>query len=177
MKTKKKRERPQGVKKRSPDRKWRSILEGVSPEAPSLSQAYQLTRRASRVGFDWPNLEGVLKKLEEELRELKEALLLQNRKRIREEIGDLLFVLANISRFLHIHPEGALKTTLKKFMARFNYIERTLHQEGKSLQDSDLMEMDWLWEESKKKREDGVGWWNRRAGNSNRRAIKRTRRC
>ena len=97
-------------------------------------------------------MEGVLKKLDEELGEFKEALFLQNRERIREEMGDLLFVLANVSRFLQINPEEALKKTLKKFISRFHYIEKALHQKGKSLQQSDLIEMERLWEESKLKR-------------------------
>jgi tetrapyrrole methylase family protein/MazG family protein len=139
-------------KRRNHKMGWRSILEGVPKDSPSLSRAYQLTRRASQVGFDWPSMEGVLKKLDEELGEFREALFLQNRERIREEIGDLFFVLANVSRFLHLHPEKALKKTLDKFVSRFHYIEASLHQEGKSLRQSDLVEMDRLWEESKKKK-------------------------
>src|SRR4030043_1729781 len=141
---------PRCSKRRNFKIEWRSILEGVPKDSPSLLQAYQLTQRASRVGFDWPNMEGVLKKLDEELGEFREALFLQNREKICEEMGDLLFVLANVSRFLQINPEEALKKTLEKFISRFHYIERTLHQEGKSLQQSDLSEMDRLWEESKK---------------------------
>jgi tetrapyrrole methylase family protein/MazG family protein len=94
----------------------------------------------------------VLEKLDEEMREFKEALLLQDRKKICEEIGDLFFVLANVSRFLHFHPEEALKKTLDKFVSRFHYMEASLHKEGKSLRQSDLVEMDRLWEESKKKK-------------------------
>jgi len=131
---------------------WSSILEGVRKDSSPLSRAYQLTQKASRAGFDWPNIEGVLEKLDEEMREFREALSLQNRKRIREEIGDLFFVLANVSRFLHLHPEEALKKTLDKFVSRFHYIEASLHKEGKSLRQSDLAEMDRLWEESKKKK-------------------------
>jgi tetrapyrrole methylase family protein/MazG family protein len=142
---------PRCSKRRNFKIEWRSILEGVPKDSPSLSQAYQLTQRASRVGFDWPNMEGVLKKLDEELGEFREALFLQNRERIREEMGDLLFVLANVSRFLQINPEEALKKTLEKFISRFHYIEKTLHQKGKSLQQSDLIEMERLWEESKKR--------------------------
>jgi tetrapyrrole methylase family protein/MazG family protein len=137
---------------KNPKKKWRSILERVPKDSPSLSQAYQLTQKASRVGFDWPNIEGVLKKMDEEMKELKEALSLQNRKRIREEIGDLLFVLVNVSRFLQINPEEALKRTLDKFISRFHYIESSLHKEGKSIHQSNLIEMDKLWEESKKKK-------------------------
>ena len=139
-------------RRRGPEKVWRSILEGVRKDSSSLSRAYQLTRIASRAGFDWPNIEGVLKKLDEEMREFREALALQDRKKILEEIGDLFFVLANVSRFLHLHPDEALKKTLDKLVSRFHYIESSLHREGKSLRQSDLVEMDRLWEESKKKK-------------------------
>jgi tetrapyrrole methylase family protein/MazG family protein len=138
------------------EKRWRSILEGIPRDSPSLSQAYQLTRRASRVGFDWPNIEGVLQKMDEEMGELREALLLQNKKRIREEMGDLLFVLANVSRFLQINPEEALKKTLDKFVSRFHYIETSLRKQGKSFHQSHLSEMDHLWEESKKRRKKSI---------------------
>jgi len=154
MKMKKKRKKVvfHGLKQRGLKKERRSILEGVPKDFSSLSQAYQLTQKASKVGFDWPSIEGVLNKLDEEMRELKEALSLQNRRRIREEIGDLLFVLANVSRFLKINPEEALKKTLDKFVSRFHYIETSLHKEGKSFHQSNLIEMDRLWEESKKKK-------------------------
>ncbi len=150
---KKKRERvvPHRLKGKTLKKEWRSILEGKSRDSSSLSQAYRLTQKASRVGFDWPNIEGVLNKLEEEMGEFREALFLQNRRRIREEIGDLLFVLANVSRFLRIHPEEALKKTIAKFVSRFHYIETSLQGEGKSFSQSTLIEMDRLWEESKRK--------------------------
>ena len=118
----------------------------------SLSLAYQLTRKVSRLGFDWPDLDGVLKKLDEEMKEFREALSLQNRKRIQEELGDLLFVLVNISRFLRIDPEEALKKTVDKFRRRFHYIEASLHKKGKSFHQSNLIEMDQLWEEAKKRK-------------------------
>ena len=154
MKMKNKREKvvPHGLKRKDSKKEWGSILEGVPKDSPSLSQAYQLTQRASRVGFDWPNIEGVLNKLDEEMGEFREALSLQNRRRIREEIGDLLFVMANVSRFLEINPEEALKKTLEKFVSRFHYIETSLQREGKSFLQSNLIEMDRLWEESKKKK-------------------------
>jgi tetrapyrrole methylase family protein/MazG family protein len=154
MKLKKKKRKviPRCSKRRNLKIEWQSILEGVPKDSPSLSRAYQLTQRASRVGFDWPNMEGVLKKLDEELGEFRDALFLQNREKIREEMGDLLFVLANVSRLLQINPEEALTKTLDKFISRFHYIERALHQGGKSLQQSDLAEMDRLWEKSKKVR-------------------------
>jgi tetrapyrrole methylase family protein/MazG family protein len=150
MKEKREKVIPRRLKRRGLEIERRSILKGVDKDSPSLSQAYRLTQKASRVGFDWPDIDGVLKKLDEELGEFKEAVSLGSRGRIREEIGDLLFVLANVSRFLQINPEEALKKTLKKFTSRFHYIERALREEGRSFHQSDLIEMDRLWEESKK---------------------------
>jgi tetrapyrrole methylase family protein/MazG family protein len=117
----------------------------------SLSLAYRLTRKVSKLGFDWPDLKGVLKKMDEEVMELREALSLQNRSRIQEELGDLLFVLVNLSRFLQIDPERALKKTVKKFILRFHYIETSLQKRGKSFRQSNLVEMDRLWDEAKKR--------------------------
>jgi tetrapyrrole methylase family protein/MazG family protein len=89
--------------------------------------------------------------MEEEMKELKEALLFRKKKRVCEEIGDLLFVIINVSRFLQIDPEEALKKTLDKFISRFHYIETSLRKEGKSFRQSNLIEMDQLWEESKRR--------------------------
>lgn len=86
------------------------------------------------------------------MEEFREALSLRNPRKIREELGDLLFVLANIARFLRINPEEALRRTLGKFTKRFQYIERSLRKNGKSLRQSNLVEMDQLWEEAKKKK-------------------------
>jgi len=122
----------------------------------SLALASRLTRKASRLGFDWPDLSGVLKKLDEELKEFKEALALQNRSKIREELGDLLFALVNVSRFLRVDPEDALRKTMTKFMVRFHYIETSLRRRGKSFDQSNLDEMDQLWEESKKRKKRNV---------------------
>jgi len=152
MKKKRKKVLPRRLEKRGREKEWQSILEGVPKEFPSLSQAYYLTQKASRVGFDWPNIEGVLNKLDEEMREFREALSLQDRRRIREEIGDVLFVMANVARFLQINPEEALKKTLDKFMSRFHYIETSLRRARKSFRESNLIEMDRLWEESKRKK-------------------------
>ena len=152
MKKKSKKVVSSSLKRKTPKRQCRSVLEGVSRDSSSLSQAYQLTQKASRAGFDWPNIEGVLNKLEEEMDEFREALSLRDRKRIREEIGDLFFVMANVSRILRIHPEEALKKALAKFVSRFHYIETSLRKNGKSFSQSNLIEMDRLWEESKKKR-------------------------
>jgi tetrapyrrole methylase family protein/MazG family protein len=129
-----------------------SILRTVPKDLSSLSLAYCLTEKASSVGFDWPDVKGILKKLNEELKELREALSLQKRNRIKEEVGDLLFVIVNIARFLKIDPEAALRRTIEKFTSRFHYIERSLQKKGKTLQESNLLEMDHLWGEAKKRR-------------------------
>lgn len=138
-------------KKRIPKKPGSSILKRVHQDSPSLIQAYQLTQKASRVGFDWPNLKGVLKKMDEEIEEFREALSLRNPKRIREEMGDLLFILVNIARFLRINPEKALEKTIEKFASRFRYIKESLRKEGKSIHGSNITEMDRLWEEAKRK--------------------------
>jgi len=151
MKKKKEKILSRRVKKRGCANKWKSILEGVSKDSPSLSRAYHLTRKASRVGFDWQDIKGVLNKLDEEMRELREALFLGDKRKIHEEIGDILFVMANVSRFLGIDPEEALKKTIDKFVSRFHYIEASLQMAGKPFHESNLMEMDRLWEESKRK--------------------------
>lgn len=151
MNHKKRKVTHQGLKKGTAKKRWTSILEEVSNHSSLLSQAYRLTQKASQVGFDWPNIEGVLKKMEEEMKELKEALLFRKKKRVCEEIGDLLFVIINVSRFLQIDPEEALKKTLDKFISRFHYIETSLRKEGKSFRQSNLIEMDQLWEESKRR--------------------------
>ena len=129
-----------------------SILRKIPQNLPSLTVAYQLSQKASQLGFDWPDLSGVLKKMDEELGEFREALSLRNRRRIAEEMGDLLFVLVNVGRFLGIDPEEALKGTLKKFCARFQYIETSLHRAGKTVQESNMIELDRLWEEAKRRR-------------------------
>ena len=129
-----------------------SFFDEIPDGLPSLRRAYVLTEKASRIGFDWPRIEGVLEKLDEELREFKGALSIGNRKRVREELGDLLFALVNIARFLQINPEEALDRTIGKFLSRFHYIEVSLRKKGKSLQESSLAEMDKLWEAAKKKK-------------------------
>jgi uncharacterized protein YabN with tetrapyrrole methylase and pyrophosphatase domain len=123
-----------------------------SDQESALLQAYDLTSKASRLGFDWPDTAGILDKLDEELAELKEALDLEDRKKIEDELGDLLFVLVNVARFLRINPERALTKTISKFKRRFGYIEKALKRMGKSFEQSNLAEMDRLWNEAKKKR-------------------------
>ncbi len=145
------RRREAEIRKRSGKAPRGSVLKSLPLDSSSLSVAYQLTERVSRLGFDWPDLKGVLKKLNEEMKEFREALSLQDRKRMREEMGDLLFVLVNLSRFLGINPEQALRKTVKKFISRFQYIETSLQKRRKAFDQSNLAEMDQLWEEAKKK--------------------------
>ncbi|HSB05341.1 MAG TPA: MazG nucleotide pyrophosphohydrolase domain-containing protein [Thermodesulfobacteriota bacterium] len=130
-----------------------SILKGIPEDLSSLALAYRLTQKASRAGFDWPDLSGVLKKMDEELEEFREALSLKNRRRIAEELGDLLFVLVNVARYLRINPEKALRKTVKKFGTRFQFIETSLQKKGKSVHQSNLKEMDELWEKAKRRKE------------------------
>ncbi len=130
----------------------RSLLEGVPDHLPPLQKALEVTKRVSQVGFDWPDPKGILDKFEEEVQELRLALSLKNRRKIREEIGDLFFVLVNLSRYLHIDPENALDRTIAKFVSRFHYIETSLQKRGKTIHQSNLPEMDLLWEEAKGKK-------------------------
>jgi|GEM_PF-2879747 len=128
----------------------KSILNGISPSLPSLLRAHYLTRKASRVGFDWNSAGDILKKVEEEFAELKEEVKKKNHDGIEEELGDLLFVLVNVGRFLGINPEMALHKSIEKFISRFHHIEYSLGEKGKNLKDASLEEMEYLWEEAKK---------------------------
>jgi len=131
------------------DRK--SILEGVPKELPSLLRAHRLQERAARVGFDWNHLNEALPKLDEEITEFKESLKEENAGKIEEELGDLFFTLVNISRFLGVNPDEALRKTISKFIHRFRYIEEHAENAGRSLNDMTLDEMDKLWQEAKSK--------------------------
>lgn len=119
---------------------------------PALLEAYQLTRRAAQVGFDWPKLDDLLAKLSEEVGELRQELAAQgDPARLEEEVGDLLFVAVNIARYLKIDPEIALRQTNQKFVARFRQIEEELKRRGRGWQETTLEEMDALWEQSKQR--------------------------
>jgi tetrapyrrole methylase family protein/MazG family protein len=130
------------------DRK--SILEGVPKELPSLLRAHRLQERAARVGFDWNHLNEALPKLDEEIAEFKESLKEENAGKIEEELGDVFFMLVNISRFLGVNPDEALRKTISKFIYRFRYIEEHAANAGRSLNDMTLDEMEKLWQEAKK---------------------------
>jgi tetrapyrrole methylase family protein / MazG family protein len=127
-----------------------SVLDGVPRQLPSLLRAQRLQDKAARVGFDWPDIAQVWAKLSEELRELRASMDRQNRAEIAEELGDVLFVLVNLARWLEINPDEALHNTSRKFIQRFQYIERELSRQGKTLQQATLAEMDALWEQAKR---------------------------
>lgn len=126
-----------------------SILDGIPRSLPALSRAQKLATRAARVGFDWTQQEEVFAKIEEEWGELKEAASAGSTEEIREELGDLLFVIVNAARHLGINAESALNDTSEKFERRFRYIESELRRIGRSVEDSGLEEMDALWDKAK----------------------------
>lgn len=133
-----------------------SVLEGVPRSLPALIKAYRLQDKSKQVGFEWENTQQVWDKVEEEMNELKEATLEGNgspteaqQLAIEEEFGDLMFSLVNYSRFIDVDPEQALERTNKKFMHRFQYIEKQATEQGKNLNDMSLEEMDKLWNEAK----------------------------
>lgn len=127
-----------------------SPLKNIPATMPALLKAYVTTKRAAKVGFDWPSIEDVYKKLDEELMELKDAERKGNKEDIKEEIGDVLFTMVNISRFYGIDPEDALRATINKFIRRFSYIEQKTN-----LSNADLSLMDSLWDEIKSMEKEG----------------------
>ena len=129
--------------------KKNSILDGVPKDLPALIKAYRVQNKAGRVGFDWDNIADVVAKISEELGEFKESLKTNDRDRIEDELGDLLFSIVNLARKIEISPEDALRRTIRKFTARFQYIEKSLKEKGVSIKDASLEEMDTLWEEAK----------------------------
>jgi len=127
----------------------KSVLSGVPQALPALLKGSRLTEKAARVGFDWRRTEDVFAKVDEELAELREAVDRGDEKEIESELGDLLFTIANIARKLEVNPEEALQSTNRKFMRRFESMERTVRALGKNLDQLTLEEMDRLWDEAK----------------------------
>jgi uncharacterized protein YabN with tetrapyrrole methylase and pyrophosphatase domain len=151
-----------------------SVLAGVSSKMPALMEAYKLSSRAAHVGFDWPELEGLFAKLEEETLELREELKTapptsfdkpplatgiagsgkpkipaELRERLEDEVGDLFFVLVNIARYLSLDPESALRKTNRKFKWRFQWMEERLRSAGKTPQQASMDELEALWQQAK----------------------------
>lgn len=131
-----------------------SILDGVTPGLPSLTRAIKLQNRAARVGFDWPDTAQVLDKLNEEMAELSQELVLankgaDNRDKIIEEFGDMMFVYANLARHMKLDPESALRSANHKFERRFKQVEQLAAAQGQELENMTLEEMDQLWDKVK----------------------------
>ena len=150
-----------------------SVLHDVTSKMPALMEAHNISTRVAHVGFDWPNIEGLFDKLHEETEELRHNLKEypepgpqpqsasavasargvkipeELRARIEDEVGDLLFVLVNVARYLSLDPESALRNTNRKFRRRFDYLETKLREQGRKPSDASLDEMDALWQESK----------------------------
>ncbi len=126
------------------------LLDAVSRAHPAVLEAYQLGTKASRVGFDWPDGESVLAKVQEEIDELNQAIDQHQRREAEDELGDLLFAAVNAARVLGIDPESALKAANRKFRRRFGVVEKQLHVRGRSLADAGIEEMEALWTEAKR---------------------------
>lgn len=127
----------------------KSTLSGVPKTLPALVKAYRIQDKARGVGFDWDNSQQVWEKVEEEIEELKEEVRNNNKEKIEQEFGDTLFALINYARFIDVNPETALERTNKKFINRFQFIEEKALQQGRSLKDMTLEEMDKIWNEAK----------------------------
>ena len=129
-----------------------SILEGIPKTLPALLRARKLQDRAAKVGFDWEKIDDVLSKLDEEVAEFKQAVRSRKETAIEDELGDILFMIVNISRFIGVNPEEALRKTISKFISRFRYIEMAAAERGEKLADMSLAEMDALWDKAKERR-------------------------
>ena len=127
------------------EKKRKSRLDGVPETLPALTRAQRLQEKASYTGFDWENIGQVWDKIHEEIQELKEAQSNGNKSHIEEEIGDVIFSIVNLARFLNISAESALRKTNRKFVTRFKAIETELKKQGKEVEDSNLEEMDEIW--------------------------------
>lgn len=127
------------------------LLQGIPHHLPALLQSYRIGQKVSHVGFDWEKKEDVLKKVEEEISELKIALKKKNKKAIEEELGDILFSIVNLARWFGKNPELLLRKTNKKFIKRFMRMEKMLMKKKKEIHEVDLKELDSLWEKAKEK--------------------------
>ncbi|ATA90261.1 nucleoside triphosphate pyrophosphohydrolase [Capnocytophaga stomatis] len=128
----------------------KSVLEGVPNSLPALVKASRIQDKVAGVGFDWDSKEGVFDKIKEEINELHHEIEHKNKENIEKEFGDVLFSLINYARFLKINPEDALEKTNKKFIKRFQYLEKKAEEQGKHLKNMTLQEMESFWQEAKK---------------------------
>jgi tetrapyrrole methylase family protein/MazG family protein len=141
----------EALKKEEKGETRQSVLDGVSKGMPSLAKAYQLQKKAAKVGFDWEEVQEIWQKLDEELAEVKEAIEANNQQEVEKEFGDVLFVIANLTRYYKINPEIALNLSNQKFISRFSYIEEQLGNQGKAIEDATLEEMDAYWDQAKER--------------------------
>ena len=138
-------------KAKQKEKKRENLLDGIPKKLPALTRARRIQEKAANVGFDWKEIQPVWDKVEEELTELKEVVAEKDPEKIKDEMGDVLFSLVNLSRFLDISPEDALRMTISKFENRFAKVEKELKRRGKDFSDSSLEEMDSIWNSVKKK--------------------------
>ena len=134
----------------------KSVLEGVPNGLPSLVKANRIQDKVAGVGFDWEKPEQVWEKVQEELSEFQDEVAAGDKNQMESEFGDVMFSMVNYARFLEINPENALERTNKKFMARFQYLEKKAKHIGKSLKEMTLEEMDVFWEEAKRVQKNGL---------------------
>ena len=137
------------IKRAEKEGKPRSTVEGLPKHLPALHKAHLLQKKVARVGFDWKDSDGPLDKLDEEIREVREAVASGDQTRVREEVGDLLFSVVNVSRFLGHNPEDLLHANIGKFMRRFQALEDAVHAQGRKLENLSLAEMDAIWNQIK----------------------------
>jgi len=137
------------IKKQEKGEERKSALSGVPPHLPALLKAQKITEKAARVGFDWEHVDQVFAKVLEELHEFEETMAAGDETRMEAELGDLLFAIVNLGRFLSLNPEEALRKTIERFSRRFAHIEETLQTRGVHLSEASLEEMESLWEEAK----------------------------
>ena len=135
-------------KEEKKDKKFSSIFDDIPNNFPPLLKSYKLQKAASRVGFDWKDYKGVLDKIEEELAELKEAI--QQNSNIEHELGDILFAIVNLCKFLNISAETSLAKANMRFIDRFNYIEKKIVELNKNFEDFNIEELEQMWQEAKK---------------------------
>lgn len=131
-------------------KKKKYLFDGIPKGLPSIQQSYKLQKRASKKGFDWNTTEDCLDKVDEEYNELKEAIKVGKQKDMQHELGDILFALINLSRFLKVDSDEALRNVNKRFIGRFSHIQKKLTEKGQSLEDTPLEEMETIWQEAKK---------------------------
>ena len=132
------------------EKKQNRVLDGIAQNLPALNRSQKIQKRASKVGFDWPDVIGVFEKIKEETNELEEAIGTKDKESIEEEIGDLLMIITNLAQKLDVNSEQALKKSNDKFIKRFNFLEEELNKRNETVSETSFEELDSLWDQSKK---------------------------